>query len=427
MVMNFIRSLTVTGSWASGLVALLFACLPASTLMAQFTGGGGEGFDRSTTVQLTLDGIPNGVAGLFTGGNGDGFDRQTVSLTLNGQMLAVIFAGGSGDGFDRRTEALTLGGQTLALLYGGGNGDGFDNRNGTFALSGEMLDVLYSGGDGDGFDRDQVYATLSGAPLSLLYSGGDGDGFDELQGAFALSGTMLSLLYGGGDGDGFDEATESLGLDGTNLAQLFRGGNGDGFDVTLFAGSIPLPLTLITFEAFPQKDFVLLKWITENELDTDFFTIEKTKNGSLFSDVGDMTAAGFTEPGEVLHYEMNDEAPYQGTSFYRLKTTDFDGAISLSHLIEVEYNVDAEWSFLLFPNPSTGRHFSVRPSGLEEGTDVTAQVMDATGRQLFTEQFEYYGDAWRIELTSRLTAGSYLIRIGNQAVGYQARILSGWK
>lgn len=405
------------------LATLLVFAGQSTTLLGQFDGGNGDGFENSLLRQITLDGISNGITPLYVGGSGDGFDRQTGALTISGQSLAILFQGGPGDGFDEETGSLTLDGQALAILYGGGNGDGFDRLNGTFALSGEMLIALYSGGDGDGFDRDQTSRTLGGEPIAMLYGGGDGDGFDRLSGAFALSGDMLSILYGGGNGDGFDAKRESLGLEGTRLAQVYGGGDGDGFDVSFFAGSVPLPLTLISFDAFPKKDYVLLKWTTEEELDTDFFTIEKTRDGGFFSEVGDVTAAGFSEPGEVLHYELNDEDPLMGTSFYRLKTTDYDGAISLSHLVEVEFTQDNEWSFMLFPNPSTGRHFNLRPEGVENGAEVTAQVMDATGRLLFEERFTSSGEALRIELSSRLASGSYLIRVGNGEIGFQAKIL----
>ncbi|NJC26005.1 T9SS type A sorting domain-containing protein [Neolewinella antarctica] len=406
----------------------LFCCglcagfLPAS-LQAQFNGGSGDGFVNGTTVQLTLDGLPNGVIALYGGGAGDGFDRTTGQLTLAGANLAVLYGGGRGDGFDVKVQSLTLSGQELAALFRGGSGDGFDDEQLNVTLSGQSLAALFGGGSGNGFDDGQINVTLDGQALAALFGGGSGDGFDAATDNFTLSGAMLSALYGGGGGDGFDTRRVGLTLSGASLARLYGGGTGDGFDVTLFAGSIPLPLTLLSFEAFPGEDFVLLKWQTEDELDTDFFTIERTRNGIAFADVGDVLASGFSEPGEVLHYELNDERPLEGNSFYRLKTTDFDGAVSLSHLIEVEFNQEADWSFQLFPNPSTGRHFNVRTEGLAAEAEVTIQVMDNTGRQLFTERFRNGRAAARIELAARLTAGSYLIRVGNAEAGFRAKIL----
>ncbi|WP_273446371.1 T9SS type A sorting domain-containing protein [Neolewinella agarilytica] len=406
------------------MLVLFLGTLFATPLYAQFTGGDGDGFTNKRIVQITIDGIPAGVTALFVGGDGDGTDESTSSLTLSGANLSVLFGGGRGDGFDQMTASVALSGQDLAALFGGGDGDGFDKESASLVLSGESLATLFAGGDGDGFNGKTINATLSGESLATLFGGGDGDGFDEKSVTVVLSGLGLAQLFGGGSGDGFDARQYSTTLSGQSLAALFGGGGGDGFDVSLYAGSIPLPLTLISFDAFPEQDYVVLKWVTEDEVATDFFTIEKTTDGTSFAYVGDTEAAGFSEPGERLHYEMRDNEPYQGTSFYRLKTTDFDGAVSMSHLVEVQYSNAADWSFNLFPNPNTGKHFSVRTEGMESGETMLLQVYDLNGKVMFTESYQHYpGQAFRFDLKRRLPVGSYLIRLGHEGLGYQAKIL----
>lgn len=393
-------------------------------LSAQFSGGPGDGFTNSLIVQVTFDGIPAGVTALYRGGSGDGFDHTTNTLSLSGIDLSGIFSGGSGDGFDQHTVSVTLSGENLSALFGGGNGDGFDRESVSLTLSGSTLTGLYGGGDGDGFDVSSINVTLTGESLAAIFGGGNGDGFDHLTASLALNGTSLAGLFSGGNGDGFDAMQFSTTISGQDLAALFGGGDGDGFDVSLYVGSIPLPLTLISFDAFPEQDYVMLKWVTEDEQATDFFTIEKTADGSSFAFVGDTDAAGFSEPGERIYYEMRDDEPYQGTSFYRLKTTDFDGVVSKSHLVEVQYSDAADWSFNLFPNPNTGKHFSVRTEGMEAGETMTLQVFDLTGKALFTESYLHLpGQAFRFDLARRLPAGSYMIRLGHEALGYQAKIL----
>jgi hypothetical protein len=406
------------------LLALLGGIMLTIPLFAQYTGGDGDGYTNSGIVQVTIDGIPAGVTSLYVGGDGDGFDQSVNTLSLSGIDFSSLFGGGYGDGFDQKTVSITLSGENLVALFGGGDGDGFDQEVASLTLSGSSLSGLFGGGDGDGFDGKTVNVTISGESLATLFGGGDGDGFDHKSVSIALNGTTLAPLFGGGDGDGYDALQFSATISGQDLAALFGGGDGDGFDVSLYAGSIPLPLTLISFDAFPEKDYVLLKWVTEDEDGTDFFTIEKTAHGLDFADVGTVEAAGFSEPGERLNYELRDEEPYQGTSFYRLQTTDFDGAISLSHLIEVEYSSAEDWSFTLFPNPNTGKHFSVRTDGLESGEKLYLEVFDATGRALFTEQYDHFqGEAFRFDLTKRLAAGSYLIRLRDGSGNYQAKIL----
>jgi hypothetical protein len=394
-------------------------------LLAQFGGGRGDGLDYSDSPQLTLDGVPSGLRPLYGGGPGDGVDQLTASFGLNGATASALYGGGRGDGFDQSSASFGLEGSDLAVLFGGNSGDGFDQDIANVSLGGVSLNVLFGGSAGDGFDREAANFALNGTSIAGLYGGGVGDGFDQRLAALALDGTNFEALFGGGLGDGFDRNIGAFALSGQDLSILYGGGAGDGFDVELFDGVIPLPLTLISFDAFPEDNFVLLRWVTEDEVSTDFFTIEKTQDGSAFAWVGETPAAGFTEPGEQLHYSMRDEAPYQGTSFYRLKTTDFDGTISLSHLVEVNYTQATDWGFTLFPNPNTGRHFSLRTEGVTDQDPMLLQIFDANGKQMLEREFRSVpGGASRFDLTRRLPVGSYLIRVAKPQTGEtQAKIL----
>lgn len=393
-------------------------------VQAQYLGGDGDGFVSTTILQLDITGVPAGIRPLFVGGAGDGFS-DAISLTSpNGTDLTNLYTGGDGDGFDQQSTFTALEGTTLEGLFAGGEGDGFDIQSYTASLEGESITGLFIGGDGDGFDVQQFEASLNGTTVTGLFTGGDGDGFDVHLFAGGLMGEILTL-YNGGDGDGFDQSSTSHTISGQSMASLYSGGDGDGFDVTRYEGIVPLPLTLISFEAIPEATFVVLKWITEDEQSTDFFIIEKTKTGQSFDYVGQLDAAGFSEPGERIHYELIDEQPWQGTSFYRLKTTDFDGAVSLSHLVEVQYDRPGqEHSFELFPNPNTGQHFSLRLQGYQPNERCFFEVISMHGQQLFQGQF-YPGNetSHRFELPQSLSSGSYLIRLRSEDGKVDSKIL----
>lgn len=396
----------------------------ASSGTAQFLGGSGDGVDASTTIQLNLDGVPSGIRPLYTGGDGDGFDTETGFSSLGNTEAEDLYAGGDGDGYDAGQGQLSLSGEDLSPLYTGGEGDGFDVFAGSQDLSGFSLSSIYGGGAGDGYDDVAAALSLNGQSAAGIYGGGDGDGYD----VFAFSsplGAMMLMLYGGGDGDGYDNSQAQLDLSGFDLTSIYGGGDGDGYDQTLFSGVVPLPLTLLRFDAFPEQEYVLLRWVTENEVDTDFFTIEKTREGRYFTEVGQEEAAGTSLPGEVLTYELKDYEPYQGISYYRLKTTDFDGSISLSHLVEVFFaEAQGDWDFLLYPNPNTGRHFTLDVDGVEAGDELVLEVFDAVGQLLLREPWVAFPQQnHRVDLAQRLTSGSYLIRLTHPSLGQQAKIL----
>lgn len=402
-------------------ISILFFCLP-QLLLGQFSGGQGEGTDQRTTIQLDLEGVPSGIRGLYAGGSDDGASSGSTFGSFANTPPTALYSGGSGDGYHRSSSSSTLTGLNLTSLYTGGNGDGYSFLQQSQTLGGQDLSALYSGGGGDGEDHLLTSATLDGHLLTAWYGGGNGDGFDHQLSSGSLG--ALLMLYGGGPGDGFDQQATNQLLSGVDLSLLYGGGTGDGAAITKFEGLVPLPLTLISFDAFPKDNYVLLRWVTEDEVDTDFFTIEKTKWGRDFEWVGETMAAGFSEPGEQLHYELKDHSPYNGTSYYRLKTTDFDEYVSLSHLVEVNYSDEQDWGFQLFPNPNTGQHFNVQTNGITEEQLLTLEIFDISGRLIEKKQYHAADHSPRsFQLDQKLAAGSYLIRLIHPDQGQQAKIL----
>ncbi len=383
-------------------VLLLSHALAPPNLLAQYGGGPGDGHDRTTVMQLSLDGAPRGTNPLY--------------------------AGGGGDGFDVRAASAALGGQSLAVLYGGGRGDGFDALRVSLALSGQQLSVLYGGGAGDGFDALSTSRTLSGASLAMLYGGGSGDGFDVERESLSLDGATLAVLYGGGPGDGFDARRESLALGGASLAVLFGGGAGDGFDVGAFAGTVPLPLTLLTFGAeFTSDDLVLVTWTTTDERGTAFFVVERAADAVAFAELGEVEAIGQDlATGAQTDYRFIDEAPLAGTGYYRLQMHDADGAVEFSEVVALSRQVLAKaapWQYTLYPNPNAGNELYVAPKDLPADPALEIEVRDALGRLVYRSTEDYPGSGKvRISLERRLSAGTYLVRVRSGEV-QQSKIL----
>ena len=105
------------------LLFALFILFLISPLAAQYDGGSGEGTDRRTTIQLSLDGIPGGIRPLYAGGRGDGHSKQLTSASLSGFSTAAFYGGGQGDGHSQSQASLSLSGINLMSLYGGGEGE----------------------------------------------------------------------------------------------------------------------------------------------------------------------------------------------------------------------------------------------------------------------------------------------------------------
>jgi hypothetical protein len=113
----------------------------------------------------------------------------------------------------------------------------------------------------------------------------------------------------------------------------------------------PLPIELLNFTARLSRDEerVLLNWKTETEINSDYFTVERSINRLDWEYVSQTNAAGNST--NLLSYNSVDEAPYKGESFYRLKTTDLDNSFVYSPVRRI-YRGEKQISYLrAYPNP----------------------------------------------------------------------------
>jgi len=136
----------------------------------------------------------------------------------------------------------------------------------------------------------------------------------------------------------------------------------------------PLPVELIRFYAqATAKRHVLCTWTTVTELNNDFFTVERSRDGIAFSAIGNADGAGNSVA--QLDYSFTDREPYTGLSYYRLRQTDFDGTETWSQAVPVMITRDVDVS--VFPNPNRGQ-FTILRSNAEEALDM--HLMDGAGR-----------------------------------------------
>jgi hypothetical protein len=96
----------------------------------------------------------------------------------------------------------------------------------------------------------------------------------------------------------------------------------------------PLPIEMLRFDGSCTGNHVLLKWSTATETDNDFFTVERSVDGSAFSAIGNLDGAGNST--QVLNYHFDDPDAVGGTNYYRIKQTDYNGHYSYSNIIVVD-------------------------------------------------------------------------------------------
>src|SRR6185436_16917401 len=183
------------------------------------------------------------------------------------------------------------------------------------------------------------------------------------------------------------------------------------------AEDFPLPVELISFTAtaIDNKE-VVCKWITASEINNDYFTIERSKDGNEFEEAGKVDGAGNST--SVLNYSLTDYKPYAGVSYYRLKQTDFNGDFVYSQ-IEPVLITDSEIKYLVYPNPSNG-NFSIQFNA-EQNTDAIFSITDATGRLIQQGKLNEVSGRQNISLQNALQ-GFYFLHITNAEKSFLSKI-----
>ena len=103
----------------------------------------------------------------------------------------------------------------------------------------------------------------------------------------------------------------------------------------------PLPVELLSFTAMPEENNrIRCDWVTASEINNDFFTVERSKDGVTFEALGIVDGSGTTSA--VSEYYFYDMKPYSGISYYRLMQTDFDGTQSLSRVVVVRWESETD-------------------------------------------------------------------------------------
>jgi len=89
------------------------------------------------------------------------------------------------------------------------------------------------------------------------------------------------------------------------------------------------------------------KTISENG--TDYFAVQRSKDGVNFITIAKVKAAG--ESYTAKTYLFNDAAPLIKDNYYRLITTDKDGSQKISTVIKLHNRTGADIAIQLQPNP----------------------------------------------------------------------------
>lgn len=179
------------------------------------------------------------------------------------------------------------------------------------------------------------------------------------------------------------------------------GGILNGFTLKIcFEDPLTLPVELLSFEAIPQKDHILLDWVTRVETNNRGFMVERSLTGAA-----DWMELDFVAAGE--DYTFPDRTALANTDYYyRLRQEDLNGRVSYSSIEIARYGNQS--GLVLFPNP-TGNTLNYRIPG--QATQLPYNLIDVNGRVVLEGLLQPEGG--HLELIN-IPSGVYFLRFSGE-------------
>ncbi|HXC05870.1 MAG TPA: T9SS type A sorting domain-containing protein, partial [Bacteroidia bacterium] len=192
---------------------------------------------------------------------------------------------------------------------------------------------------------------------------------------------------------------------------------------TLVIKTNPLPIELLSFQAkINSYNTVNVNWETATETNNAYFTVERSADAKNFEFLDKIPGAG--NSSSVLNYGIVDKNPLKGVSYYRLQQTDFDGKTSYSNISEV--NFDGEFTFLVYPNPSSASNLPNLEFNSSENHEVLVVLEDVTGHQLYSKIIvvkQNEKNVTVLEGTNQLPKGMYFITATSDNSIYKQKLI----
>ena len=187
-------------------------------------------------------------------------------------------------------------------------------------------------------------------------------------------------------------------------------GNGNGS---------PLPITLLNFDVQAILENAVISWTTASETNNDYFTIERSKDAVNFNPLIEVDGAG--NSNQILNYKFTDVNPFEGTSYYRLKQTDFDGKYKYSEIKAVSFlNTAQNQYWYVFPNPCQLNGINIKTADTA-AAQLSVNLLDLTGKLLSAQLIKNNMNSNSNFIAFEgISAGVYLLELND---GYKTDII----
>ena len=169
-----------------------------------------------------------------------------------------------------------------------------------------------------------------------------------------------------------------------------------------------LPVELVSFSAnCADNNTVSVNWTTASEHNSDYYTLEKSRDGISWNILATKEAAGNST--QLIHYSVADASDISGTVYYRLTQVDVDGASKMYDIFSTSCSSEKELALLAYPNPSNGQ-FTVKIENALGGKYDLA-ITDMQGKAIEEQSLDLETGTTLVKLNPvGLQPGVYLLQ-----------------
>ena len=342
----------------------------------------------SGKVELGTNNLNLGSASL-TGGSSSSYVKtaSTGILSRNVAGTATTFPIGNGS-------------YNPATLTNAGTADVFSLR---------VIDNVTSNGTGAGATTTEAVvnrtwmleeATVGGSNVTLRLQW---NGAGEQINTFSPSSAFIAHYIAGSSM--WDNIGGTVGADYVESAGIT---SFSPFTISSSPTFAPLPVELLSLDAQCAGDNVIVSWKTASEHNSLNFVLERSEDGTAWSEIQTVAAAG--NSNTVLEYAIEDAGAARGVKYYRLIQTDQDGVQKIYGPILSNCGSDNNL-FMSFPNPSDADITLVFNNKNIIGS-TTLTVRDANGRVVRSMALEIQLGTTSILIPNmELTPGVYYLQL----------------
>lgn len=188
---------------------------------------------------------------------------------------------------------------------------------------------------------------------------------------------------------------------GVNIALPFNGSNPD---IGCFETNYIVPLKFVSFNLQQKEKQIINNWITANEINVNYYNVEKSINGKDFIVVGQVKANNKTSNEYLFSDLLTINYPLPSILYYRIVGIDNDGKTSYSEIKIFDNKLLASNGILVYPNPTKNIvHI--------ESNEVIKQVniIDGLGKIVYTA-LTHQSNSYIIDVNSFIK-GVYTLQI----------------